>query len=116
MGMMARGCGWVRPRIFKLVDGSLGPDELSESRSHLRVCPACRAEEEALRRLRKDLFRAERPALDASFTDAVMARVRGTSPTIHARRGPGIRIPSLAAAAAVLLVIGFFAARHLKAP
>ncbi len=102
-------CSSARPEIPALVQGELADNAQREIEDHLRACPACSAEERAVR----DLLDALRDAADAAPSPAVWEAIRrGTGAPADAPR-PEARPPRplffrSAAAAATVLVFGAF--------
>ena len=97
-------CEQMRGDLSAYIDDELTPSRRSDIESHLLECTSCRKEESALRAVRR-LVRVQ-PVEDVpDLAPRIMARIEG-------RRAAGtpwrerIRIASVAAAAAALLILG----------
>ena len=93
-------------RLSEYVDGELAADERAELERHLAACGECRTIVADLGRLR-DLSGAlvdREPARDLWL--GISARIEGEARVLPLRRRWTFTLPQLAAAAAVLLVVG----------
>jgi hypothetical protein len=104
-------CEEARERLDDYVDGALPEAEFQEVELHVAGCPACRAEEEALRKLlaqASGMPREMQPARDLwSGIRERIATPGKVSPRLRSER-PGTRwwtFGSLAAAAAVVIAL-----------
>lgn len=103
-------CEAVRELISAELDGEVTAAERQVLQLHLAGCAACRAEQDALRRVKQALAALPAPALPRDLVVDINRAIDGDE--LAARRAP--RRPwrlagQLAAAAAVLLIIGSLA-------
>lgn len=106
--MNEKGCGRVRGRLERYVDGTLSPLEEALDRGHLEACGACRVEEARWRELVTSVARTLRPSAE-DLSEALVGldrRLDALSPV--RRRWSPARAPvvlSLATAAAALFLL-----------
>jgi len=79
-------CVGIRNELSAYIDGELTPDEAERVRSHLAQCPACREEEEALRRVAAAVGELPSLAAPPGLRQATLERVRAERPRRTARR------------------------------
>lgn len=114
-------CERVRARLELLVDGALPPLEAARDAGHLEACAGCAAERAAAEHTRAALGRALGAPVDAAWRDAgLAARLAAADAPREAWSArllgpPGDRsgAPVLAAAAAVLVLLGLGASGAL---
>jgi len=103
-------CAETRSLLSPFLDGELGRSESEAVRAHLVDCARCRAEASDLRSISKFFAEDEpTPPTSPGFTDAVMSRLRSGEGLEERRAERVARITVLAAAAVVLLSVGFLA-------
>lgn len=104
-------CQWTHSRLSAYVDGELGGAETLRLREHLRSCPGCAREVEALRAIKAMLGTLSEPEPVAGFEERLVAAVFAAPAP---RRKPALRLTwmaasAMAAAAATLLVLQLIA-------
>lgn len=101
-------CRAVRSRLDVYLDGELSPDVRETVEQHVNYCTACRAEAKSRRELADRLQAAGRRE---KAPDALRGRIRSA---VAAEPAPGRSSPlwSIAAAAAVVVTVGWGASLH----
>jgi ferric-dicitrate binding protein FerR (iron transport regulator) len=113
-------CDRIFERLSSYLDGEMDPKEYAEVRAHLSQCATCRAEYEALK-ADSDLIRSalEAHAFDEDFSRRIARRLRA-EPELRPRRvvamPTGWKVLCLAAAAALLVAIGFLLYPYREVP
>ncbi len=101
---MGEKCTECDERLSRLLDGDLGPKELSSVEEHLRVCADCRTELEALRRTAEAVRGLPQWSAPEGFAESVMARVEATASTPNLVKMLWAR--ALPVAALFLVIVG----------
>jgi outer membrane lipoprotein-sorting protein len=99
-------CDEMRVELSARLDGEIDPRTARTLDEHLSTCAACRAEEDSLRRARAALrVQPAEPVPD--LTGSIMEKVSSEGPRDRRRDDwrSGVRVASLAAAAAALLLV-----------
>jgi anti-sigma factor (TIGR02949 family) len=68
-------CRWVLTRLQQFIENEFEPAEREAIQRHLKSCPDCRKEYEAMRSLVENLEQSRIVSVPASFKAAVMARI-----------------------------------------
>ncbi len=68
-------CRWVLTRLQQFIENEFEPAEREAIQRHLKSCPDCRREYEAMRSLVETLEQSRIVAVPASFKAAVMKRI-----------------------------------------
>lgn len=103
-------CVEFRERVVELLDAGPDPGASGELRDHLSVCTACAGLYEELRETMAGLAPAHPMAPSAGLKERVMNEIVNAAPGAKIVRKPWLRLwkPTVAAAAAMLLVAVFF--------
>lgn len=100
-------CKQMKDSLLDLAASPAGAAISAEAQDHLRVCPACAAELNSMRRTMAVLDEWKAPEPSPYFDSRLRARLRDES-----TKGPGLleflRRPALAAAFMLLFVAGLF--------
>lgn len=101
------GCGEVRVELSARLDGEVDAPTSRSLDEHLATCSACRRHEASLRRVRSAL-RVQPAESVPDLTSAIMEKVSSEGPRARRRDDwrSGLRIASISAAAAALLLLG----------
>lgn len=98
-------CNWTASRLSAYLDSELGGEEMLRVQEHLRLCPCCAQELEALRTIKSSLAQLAEGGPDADFEERLIAHVM--SGAMEARRPARPRWPMLAAAG-IAVAIGSY--------
>jgi len=101
------------PAATAFVDGQLDHRRRDEVLAHLTHCPACRADVDAVRRLKASLQVAGVPPLSSDLSVRLLAACQGPAPAPRRRRRPRIRRTAVGGA---LLAIGIGGSLSLAGP
>jgi len=105
----SHGCGRVRGRLDRYVDGALTPLARALVEGHLEACGACRGELESWQALMGSITEAMRPATDEleRAAEGVARRFASVpTPTLRWRHLAGrVLVPLTTAAAGVFLLV-----------
>jgi anti-sigma factor RsiW len=69
-------CGALKTRLGRFLDGELSPPELAEIEAHIRGCPSCQQELQALHALSASLDALIVPPVPAGIAPGTMAHIR----------------------------------------
>jgi len=108
----AEECQKIQQAMQEALDGLLAPDEQARMQAHLRGCPACRAQWQALQRVHNLLSSAPVLSPPVGFAARVEARIVRR----QAQRGTLPGLVGLMAGALVLIVWGFLSLLSLLEP
>lgn len=108
--MASVACDAIREQLGALIDGELAAGERAAIESHLRLCPACAAEHDALTKLAAELAECAPVTVPETLWPAIESGLdarRSVRTGWFARQHAWRPVPRFwAAAASVLLVIG----------
>jgi hypothetical protein len=110
-------CRWVQEHLHAFVEGEAAPLLVRLMDKHLRGCSSCVAELAALQNERIGLIESfiEAPRLPSDFAARVTRRI-DRAERIALRRHHRAWLLRLSAAAAALLILGFFTASFFRSP
>ena len=74
-------CRWVLTRLQQFIENEFEPAEREAIQRHLKSCPDCRREYEAMRSLVETLEQSRIVSVPASFKAAVMDRIHSQKKT-----------------------------------
>lgn len=98
-------CEDLARQISQLADSGQNSEAATELAEHLRACPACFRQWQAVQEAESVLARASMLAPSADFRQRVMASVACERARIAAQQNPARRSPRLAAAAAGVALV-----------
>jgi hypothetical protein len=103
--MRSEHCDAIQPELSAYIDDELMPDRRQAIEQHLNSCSECRAEETSLRAVRR-LVRVQAVEQVPDLAPAIMARVQRQKVQVLAPWRERLRVASVSAAAAALVVLG----------
>ena len=102
--MDMRTCAWVHKHIIDRIEGELTEKDIGIFNAHLKKCPGCSREYEAVHNLYKIMQRDEVPLPDDSFWDTARQRIREQYLSLPARRAWIKKLLPITAVASVVCI------------
>ncbi|MBL8047053.1 MAG: zf-HC2 domain-containing protein [Chthonomonas sp.] len=107
-------CTWTTARLSAYVDNELGGEDMLRIREHLRLCPCCAQELEALRTIKLSLAELSTCGPDPDFESRLIAHVMGADLS-PARRSPN-RLALVAAAGLAIAGLSYVVIQQVAPP